>query len=68
MVGEFDGMTKYGGLRRPGESVAEAVMREKCREDGIRDTGPQVARWTWGDLERPALAPMLRRRLGALGL
>ncbi len=43
IVGEFDGMAKYGG--RP-ESLAE----EKAREDGIRDRGLEVIRWTWRDL------------------
>ncbi|MGC5248574.1 hypothetical protein ACPXB3_16825 [Gordonia sp. DT219] len=68
LVGEFDGMTKYGRLRRRGESVADAVIREKLREDEIRDTGPMVVRWIWSDLERDLLIPRLRNRLVALGL
>ncbi|WP_240524231.1 hypothetical protein [Gordonia polyisoprenivorans] len=68
MVGEFDGMIKYGRLRRPGESIADAVIREKLREDEIRDTGPRVVRWTWNDLERDAFIPRLHRRLAPLDL
>ncbi|MEN2509822.1 hypothetical protein [Gordonia polyisoprenivorans] len=68
VVGEFDGMIKYGRLRRPGESIADAVIREKLREDEIRDTGPRVVRWTWNDLERDAFIPRLHRRLAPLGL
>ncbi len=49
-VGEFDGMVKYGRFRRPGETVADAVVREKLREDAIRDTGLRVVRWTWTEL------------------
>ncbi|QTI70771.1 hypothetical protein J6U32_09650 [Gordonia polyisoprenivorans] len=67
VVGEFDGMIKYGRLRRPGESIADAVIREKLREDEIRDTGPRVVRWTWNDLERDAFIPRLHRRLAPLG-
>lgn len=68
LVGEFDGLVKYGRYRRPGESVADAVFREKCREDEIRDTGPRVMRWTWTELERDVVIPRLRSRLSSLGL
>lgn len=43
VVGEFDGMAKYGGR---GSTLAE----EKAREDEIRDRGNEVFRWTWRDL------------------
>jgi hypothetical protein len=52
-VGEFDGRIKYGRLLRPGQSPGDVVYEEKLREDEIRDIGWQVARWTWGDLDRP---------------
>ncbi len=52
-VGEFDGLVKYGRFRRPGETVEQAVYREKLREDALRDHGWQVARWVWDDLSRP---------------
>jgi hypothetical protein len=50
-VAEFDGLVKYGRLLLPGESVADAVVREKLREDAIRDTGMRCVRWIWSDLE-----------------
>jgi hypothetical protein len=52
-VGEFDGKVKYGRLLRQGETAADAVFREKLREDAIRDLGYQVVRWTWDDLFTP---------------
>lgn len=52
-VGEFDGEVKYGRFLRPGETIEEAVLREKLREDAIRDQGWQVVRWTWDDLWTP---------------
>jgi hypothetical protein len=52
-VGEFDGRVKYGRFRQPGESSADAVHREKLREDAIRDQGWQVVRWVWDDLATP---------------
>ncbi|MFP5072424.1 hypothetical protein ACLFMI_22505 [Pseudonocardia nantongensis] len=52
VVGEFDGMEKYGRSRRPGESPADAVLREKRREDALRAQPcvRTVVRWTWDDL------------------
>jgi predicted transcriptional regulator of viral defense system len=52
-VGEFDGRIKYGRLLRPGQSPGDAVYEEKLREDAIRDTGRQVTRWTWRELDAP---------------
>ncbi|MGB3372792.1 MAG: hypothetical protein WBA81_19395 [Rhodococcus sp. (in: high G+C Gram-positive bacteria)] len=43
IIGEFDGMAKYGGR-------AETLAREKEREDALRDEGYEVFRWTWKDL------------------
>ncbi len=43
IVGEFDGVKKYGGK-------AEALVQEKVREDAIRDLGYEVVRWIWKDL------------------
>ncbi|WP_124708902.1 hypothetical protein [Gordonia insulae] len=60
VVGEFDGLEKYGRLRRPGESVADAVIREKVREDALRAHGLIVVRWTWSVLERGGLIALLR--------
>jgi hypothetical protein len=54
-LGEFDGRVKYGRLLRAGQSAGDAVHEEKLREDELRDGGWQVARWTWPDLDRPAV-------------
>ncbi|WP_139978070.1 type IV toxin-antitoxin system AbiEi family antitoxin domain-containing protein [Nocardioides litoris] len=54
VVVEFDGREKYHRFRREGETVADMVLREKAREDAIREvTGWTVIRMTWADLERP---------------
>ena len=51
---EFDGRTKYLRYRRPGESIEEAVLREKAREDLLRElTGWSMIRIVWADLSRP---------------
>jgi hypothetical protein len=61
-VGEFDGLIKYGRLLRPGESAADAVIREKQREDKVRDLGLGVVRWIWADIfERQDLVRRLKR-------
>ena len=53
---------KYLKHRRPGESVTDAVLREKRREEAIaRATGWRCIRITWADLQRPkATAAMIR--------
>ena len=53
-VGEFDGRVKYRG-DVPGRDPAEAVYREKLREDEIRDSRWEVARWSWADLDTPSV-------------
>lgn len=51
---EFDGKEKYLRHRRPGESVVDAVLREKRREERIaRMTGWRCLRITWADLYDP---------------
>jgi hypothetical protein len=51
---EFDGKEKYLKYRREGESVADAVLREKRREEWIcRLTGWRCIRIVWADLYRP---------------
>jgi hypothetical protein len=65
LIVEFDGVTKYHRHRRPGESIEEMVVREKFREDRIRElTGWTVVRIVWADLARPdLLVPRLHRHL-----
>jgi hypothetical protein len=48
-LGEFDGKVKYGRLLKPGESVQDVVLREKRREDAMRDLDWQMVRWGWSD-------------------
>lgn len=52
VVGEFDGAEKYGRSLRPGETLGDAVMREKRREDALRaQPGIRtVVRWTWDEI------------------
>lgn len=45
---EFDGFVKYA------DGGAEAVVREKQREDRLRAMGYIVLRFTWHDLESPS--------------
>ncbi len=54
LLGEFDGRVKYGRLLRAGESAADAVFREKRREDELREiTGWPMFRLTWSDYDHP---------------
>ncbi|KAB2811252.1 type IV toxin-antitoxin system AbiEi family antitoxin domain-containing protein [Pimelobacter simplex] len=64
---EFDGREKYHRFRRPGEGLEEMVMREKGREDEIRElTGWTMIRLTWADLDRPhATSERIRRAFRA---
>jgi hypothetical protein len=51
---EFDGKLKYLRFRRPGESIEDAVLREKRREELVCGlTGWRCIRVTWSDLYRP---------------
>jgi len=51
---EFDGRSKYVDHLRAGESVTDAVLREKRREDDVRRiTGWLCIRVTWADLHDP---------------
>ena len=60
LVGEFDGMVKYGRLRPSEKTVADVVLQEKLREDEIRALGPVVVRWTWSMLEDGSFIGLLR--------
>jgi hypothetical protein len=51
LLGEFDGMSKYGRLRKEGETPGQAVEREKVREDKLRETTQfLMIRITWREL------------------
>ncbi len=64
LVMEFDGRQKYLAAYRPGETAADVVLREKRREDALREAGWMVLRMTWGDLRRPQeTADRIRRHL-----
>ena len=52
-IGEFDGRVKYGRLLPPGQAIEDAIYAEKLREDGLRDLGWRMVRWTWADLYAP---------------
>ena len=53
LVGECDGKVKYGVLLEAGETAADAVMREKRREERIRGAGYWISRWDWADAWHP---------------
>lgn len=51
---EFDGLSKYHRMRRPGETIEQMVIREKQREDQLRElTGWMMIRLVWRDLDQP---------------
>lgn len=55
VVGEFDGMVKYGRLLRPGETTRDVLVRERRRELAVERAGWVVVRFTWSELTRPDL-------------
>lgn len=61
---EFDGLRKYLKDRREGESIEDAILREKKREEVIcAITGWRCIRITWADLERPGVVGLRIRNL-----
>lgn len=62
---EFDGLQKYLKFRRKGESIEDAILREKRREELICEvTGWRCIRVVWADLEHPELlAGRIRKML-----
>jgi hypothetical protein len=53
VLGEADGQEKYHRFRRPGETIEAMVVREKRREDAMRElTGYGMVRLIWADLHR----------------
>lgn len=65
LLGEFDGLSKYGRLRRPDETVEDVVLREKMREDLLREvTGWLMVRLIWRELFTPDVtAARIREQL-----
>lgn len=65
LLGEFDGMVKYGRLRKWGETAGQAVEREKKREDRLREeTGWLMVRLIWAELFQPGhVGRKIRRQL-----
>jgi hypothetical protein len=61
-LGEFDGKVNYQALLRPGQTPADAVFREKQREDAMRAQGYGMTRFTWADI-MPDHARMTMARL-----
>ncbi|UYM05028.1 type IV toxin-antitoxin system AbiEi family antitoxin domain-containing protein [Solicola gregarius] len=62
-VAEFDGKVKYLRYLRPGETVSEAIVREKRREDLVRAERFGMSRVVWLDVEgrnRPRTAYALQ--------
>ncbi len=49
VVGECDGKAKYGALLSGTDTPADAIMREKRREEQIRQAGWWVVRWGWAE-------------------
>jgi hypothetical protein len=64
LLGEFDGMIKYGRLLKPGETPGEADEREKKREDLLREiTGWMMIRYIWKNLFQPENTAARTRRM-----
>jgi hypothetical protein len=63
VIVEFDGVEKYHRYRKPGETIEQMVLREKRREDLIREaTGWTVIRLVWSDLGIPLVTAQRIRR------
>jgi len=69
LLGEFDGMIKYGRLLKPGQDPGDVVTDEKNREDRLREvTGWSMIRLTWPDLYVQRVTGDRIRRKMRLGL
>ncbi len=55
VLGECDGRTKYEQLTVPNQSPAAVIMREKERDQRLRDHGWWVVHWSATDLNNDAL-------------
>jgi hypothetical protein len=65
VIGEFDGLVKYGSDRdSSAEPARAAIVREKIREDRLRTFSTGFARWTAADVREPARLAVVLRRAG----
>ena len=53
VLGEFDGRVKYDRLAGSVQAASNVIMREKDRENALRELGWDIPRWGWADLRRP---------------
>ncbi|MEJ9077160.1 hypothetical protein WKY82_01955 [Gordonia malaquae] len=53
---------------RDGEDPEDVVIREKIREDELRDLGLDVARWIWSDLTAHRVTSIVRAHYSRLGI
>lgn len=67
VVGEFDGLVKYGELLQPGQTAEDVIVAEKAREQALVAAGCKVIRWTWRDLWNGELDYRLRNALDPSG-
>jgi hypothetical protein len=61
LLGEFDGRIKYQRLLREGETVTDAVVREKQREDDMRATACGMSRFVWSEVQPGSSARRMTR-------
>jgi hypothetical protein len=61
LLGEFDGRIKYQRLLRKGETVTDAVVREKRREDDMRATACGMSRFVWSEVQPGSTAQRMTR-------
>ncbi len=59
-VGEFDGHVKYDLKSKWVKDPKFEVIKEKLREDEVRDELLGFSRWGWAELDPPRLDPWLR--------
>ncbi|RRJ86397.1 hypothetical protein EG850_08595 [Gulosibacter macacae] len=62
VIGEFDGMIKYGTGLAPGKTLEDVIKEERRREERLQRLGWLVVRWLWSVLHQPDdLLGMLER-------
>lgn len=64
LIGEADGVAKYVSLAGPHECPEDAIVREKRRDERIRQEGWWVTHWGWKEAVTPgALASLLSQAI-----